>query len=99
MSDATPALILYIDDDPGLGRLVQRSLQARGYRVELAVSGEEGLARAQTGGIALIALDHHMPDRTGLDLLPLLRSLPDAPPVVYVTGSEDSRVAVAALKA
>lgn len=99
MSDATPALILYIDDDPGLGRLVQRSLQARGYRVELAVSGEEGLARAQSGGIALIALDHHMPDRTGLDLLPLLRSLPDAPPVVYVTGSEDSRVAVAALKA
>ncbi|HEV2545540.1 MAG TPA: response regulator [Methylobacterium sp.] len=99
MSDASPALILYIDDDPGLGRLVQRSLQARGYRVELAVSGEEGLARAQTGGIDLIALDHHMPDRTGLDLLPLLRSLPDAPPVVYVTGSEDSRVAVAALKA
>lgn len=101
MSDARPAppLILYIDDDPGLGRLVQRSLRARGYHVELAVSGEEGLARARTGGVDLIALDHHMPDRTGLDLLPLLRNLPDTPPIIYVTGSEDSRVAVAALKA
>ncbi|MDF9790869.1 two-component sensor histidine kinase [Methylorubrum extorquens] len=53
----------------------------------------------QVGEIDLIALDHHMPDRTGLELLPLLRALPDAPPVIYVTGSEDSRVAVAALKA
>lgn len=85
--------------DPGLGRLVQRSLQARGLSVELAASGEEGLVRAQAGGFDLIALDHHMPGQTGLDLLPELRSLPEAPPVIYVTGSEDSRVAVAALKA
>ncbi|MCP1557288.1 UNVERIFIED_ORG: two-component sensor histidine kinase [Methylobacterium sp. SuP10 SLI 274] len=101
MSDAPAAScrILYIDDDPGLGRLVQRSLQARGHHVELAASGTDGLARAQVGEIDLIALDHHMPDRTGLELLPLLRALPDAPPVIYVTGSEDSRVAVAALKA
>lgn len=101
MSDPRPAScrILYIDDDPGLGRLVQRSLQTRGYRVALAVNGEDGLAQAQAGGIDLIALDHHMPDQTGLDLLPALRALPEAPPVIYVTGSEDSRVAVAALKA
>ena len=101
MSDAPPApcRILYIDDDPGLGRLVQRGLQARGHSVELAPNGEAGLARARAGGIDLIALDHHMPDQTGLDLLPALRALPEPPPIIYVTGSEDSRVAVAALKA
>ncbi|CAO4178538.1 sensor histidine kinase [Methylorubrum populi] len=101
MSDASPApgRILYIDDDPGLGRLVERALRARGYRVELAGTGEDGLERARAGQIDLIALDHHLPDQTGLDLLPALRALPDAPPVIYVTGSEDSRVAVAALKA
>ena len=101
MSDAPPApcRILYIDDDPGLGRLVQRGLQARGHSVELALNGEAGLARARAGGIDLIALDHHMPDQTGLDLLPALRALPEPPPIIYVTGSEDSRVAVAALKA
>ncbi|WP_232628391.1 sensor histidine kinase [Methylobacterium sp. Leaf118] len=96
---APAARILYIDDDPGLGRLVQRALQARGYVVETALDGEAGLARLQGGGIDLVALDHHMPGRTGLDLLPAIRALPEAPPVVYVTGSEDSRVAVAALKA
>ena len=91
--------ILYIDDDPGLARLVQRALGARGYAVEVAAGGEAGLARLAAGGIDAVALDHHMPGRTGLDLLPEIRALPDAPPVIYVTGSEDSRVAVAALKA
>ena len=91
--------VLYVDDDPGLGRLVQRALQARGYAVELAPDGDAGLARLKAGGIDVVALDHHMPGQTGLDLLPAIRALPDAPPVVYVTGSEDSRVAVAALKA
>lgn len=91
--------VLYIDDDPGLGRLVQRALQARGYAVELAPDGDAGLSRLAQGGIDVVALDHHMPGQTGLDVLPSIRALPDAPPVVYVTGSEDSRVAVAALKA
>lgn len=91
--------ILYIDDDAGLARLVQRSLAARGYAVEHAADGAAGLARLRQGGIDLVALDHYMPGQTGLDLLPEIRALPDAPPVVYVTGSEDSRVAVAALKA
>ncbi len=96
---STLGRILYIDDDPGLGRLVQRALQTRGYAVEVVLDGEAGLARLRQGGIDLVALDHHMPGQTGLDLLPEIRALPEVPPVVYVTGSEDSRVAVAALKA
>ena len=39
------------------------------------------------------------PGETGLDVLARLRALPNAPPVIYVTGSEDGRIAVAALKA
>lgn len=102
MTDAEPLQaprVLYIDDDPGLARLVQRTLVARGYEVEIASDAETGLARLAQPGIDLIALDHHLPGQTGLDLLPAIRELPDAPPVIYVTGSEDSRVAVAALKA
>ncbi|MDB5641203.1 MAG: signal transduction histidine kinase, partial [Hyphomicrobiales bacterium] len=99
MSDAPVANVLYIEDDPGLGQLVRRALQARGYTVELATDGMAGLERIRQGGIDLVALDHHMPGQTGLDILPLIRELPDPPPVIYVTGSEDSRVAVAALKA
>jgi two-component sensor histidine kinase len=91
--------ILYIDDDPGLARLVRRTCEARGYVVEHALSGDAGLERLKLGGIDLVALDHHMPGHTGLEVLPRIKALENPPPVVYVTGSEDSRVAVAALKA
>jgi PAS domain S-box-containing protein len=96
--DGAGPRVLYIDDDPGLVRLVRRALAARGYAVEHAADPEEGLARIRAGGIAAVALDHHMPGRTGLDVLAAIRVLPDPPPVIYVTGSEDSHVAVAALK-
>ena len=71
--------ILYVDDDPGLGRLVQKGLNARGYIVELAATGDEGLARLSQGGIDLVALDHHMPGQTGLDVLPAIRAMPFRP--------------------
>jgi two-component sensor histidine kinase len=93
------ARVLYIDDDPGLARLVQKTLQARGFEVEFALSGAAGIERLRSEQFDAVGLDHHMPGQTGLEVLPLIRALPNAPPVIYVTGSEDSRVAVAALKA
>ena len=95
----TSARVLYIDDDPGLARLVQKTLQARGFEVEFALSGGAGLEILQAAQFDVVGLDHHMPGQTGLEVLPLIRALANAPPVIYVTGSEDSRVAVAALKA
>jgi two-component sensor histidine kinase len=91
--------VLYIDDDPGVRRLAQRDLERRGYAVELAGSGLEGVEKARHREFDLIAVDHYMPGYDGLETLELLRELPRRPPVVYVTGSEESRVAVAALKA
>ncbi|MGU3538481.1 sensor histidine kinase [Methylobacterium sp. A54F] len=91
--------LLYIDDDAGLVRLVARALKARGWSVEHAVDGASGLARIAAGGVDAVALDHHLPAETGLDILARIRALPSPPPVIYVTGSEDLRIAVAALKA
>ena len=91
--------VLYIDDDPALARLVARALGKGGYEVVHAASGGEGLALLAAEAFDVVALDHHMPEKTGLEVLAEISALPAHPPVVYVTGSEDSRVAVAALKA
>jgi two-component sensor histidine kinase len=91
--------ILYIDDDPGIRRLAARALARRGYRVTGADGGAEGLALAQAEAFDLVAVDHYMPGMDGLATLEALRALPDAPPIVYVTGSDEGRVAVSALKA
>jgi two-component sensor histidine kinase len=57
------------------------------------------MARIAAGGFDAVALDHYMPGQDGLSTLARIRELPDPPPVVYVTGTQESRVAVAALKA
>lgn len=93
------ARILYIDDDPGLCRLVQRDLKRHGFTVVTAEGGAAGVLAAAAGGFAAICLDHFMPGQDGLDTLAQLRALPQPPPVVYVTGSEEGRIAVAALRA
>ncbi len=91
--------VLYIDDDEALRRLAQRALERRGYTVDLASGGLEGVQKASAGTYDLVAVDHFMPGHDGLATLALLGELPASPPIVYVTGSEESRIAVAALKA
>ncbi|QYE36421.1 response regulator [Polymorphobacter sp. PAMC 29334] len=91
--------ILYIDDDEGLCRLVSRALGKRGYDVSVATNGLDGVAEVKKTVFDLIAVDHYMPGYDGLSTLEALRALPDVPPIIYVTGSEESRIAVAALKA
>jgi two-component sensor histidine kinase len=91
--------VLYIDDDAGIRRLVSRALQRRGYAVTAADGGEAGVAAAASEPFDLVAVDHYMPGIDGLETLSRLRALPNPPAVVYVTGSEESRVAIAALRA
>jgi DNA-binding response OmpR family regulator len=95
----TEAHILYIDDDDALRRLAERALKRRGMRVTLAASGDAGLALAAAERFDLVAVDHYMPGLDGLETLKRLRALDDAPPVIYVSGSEEGRVAIAAMKA
>jgi two-component sensor histidine kinase len=98
MTHPTPTL-LYIDDDEALARLVARGLSRLGFKVEHASGGSEGLKRLEQGGIDVIALDQYMPGLDGLETLERIMAIPNAPPVVFVTASEDSSIAVTALKA
>lgn len=93
--------LLYIDDDRGLSRLVEKELGRHGYAVTCAPDGDAGLdlLKASPEGFDVIALDHYMPGREGLDVLPDIIALEAPPPVVYVTGAQEGRIAVAALRA
>ncbi len=97
--NTTPPTLLYIDDDQTLARLVDRGLTRRGLKVIHAPSGAEGLKRIGDGGIDVVALDQYMPGLDGLETLERIMAIPGAPPVVFVTASQDSNIAVTALKA
>jgi two-component sensor histidine kinase len=98
MNAETPTL-LYIDDDKALARLVDRGLTRLGLKVEHANGGAEGLERLAQGGIDVVALDQYMPGLDGLETLERIMAIVNAPPVVFVTASQDSKIAVTALKA
>lgn len=95
---ATPPRVLYVDDDPGFARLVQRGLGRAGFEVTLAGDADSGESLARGGNFDCVALDHYMPARDGLDLLAALQTLPEPPPTIFVTGAEEPRLAVTALK-
>ena len=97
MSDAVR--ILYIDDDLGLGRLIEKSLGQTGVAVCHVETGDEAVALLSQEEFDIVALDHNLVSETGLEILPRIKALPSAPPVIYVTGSDDVRIAMAALQA
>src|ERR1700739_2966488 len=98
MNAETPTL-LYIDDDKALARLVDRGLTRLGLKVVHAENGDEGLNRLAQGGIDVVALDQYMPGLDGLETLERILAIPNGPPVVFVTASQDCAIAVTALEA
>ena len=65
MATKTPTLLL-AEDDPGMLRLVRRSLELAGYRVLVAEDGATALDLASREDLALLLLDIGLPGMDGL---------------------------------
>jgi two-component system KDP operon response regulator KdpE len=96
MSDQTP--ILVIDDELQIRRLLQISLEAAGYKVHLAASGQEGLQQAAMSRPEIVVLDLGLPDTQGIDVLKKLREWATFPVLILSVRSSEQDI-VAALDA
>ncbi|MGA2750579.1 MAG: response regulator [Verrucomicrobiota bacterium] len=95
MSETTPyqPIVLIIDDEVQIRRLLRVTLEANGYRVFEAASGQEGLVEAAQRRPDAIVLDLGLPDMDGVDVLKRLREWSQAPVVVLsVREGEDDKV-------
>jgi serine phosphatase RsbU (regulator of sigma subunit)/CheY-like chemotaxis protein len=90
--------ILYMEDDPGLARLVQKRLERIGYVVHIARDGGEGLAKAISGDYELLLVDQNMPVHDGLEVIRSLVARDALPPTIMITGAGSEMIAVEALK-
>ena len=93
------ATILYVDDDPTIGLLLEDTLLRAGHRAIGARSVPQALQTLAHGEIELIISDFKMPGMTGLEFLNLLREEAYDIPLIMVTGYASIEHAVQAIKA
>ncbi len=87
-------MVLIVEDDLEISRVLQASLEAGGYRITVAASLAEGLIEAQSRQPDLVLLDLGLPDGDGLTLIPRLRQFSRAPIVVLsARGREEDKIA------
>lgn len=90
--------ILLIEDDAGVVVTVSDLLSAEGYRVDFALDGVSGLARADSGNYDLIVLDAILPGRSGFDVCRELRQRGFDAGILMLTGKSKVADRVSALK-
>ncbi|HYT61551.1 MAG TPA: response regulator [Haliangiales bacterium] len=89
-----PVTVLVIDDEVQIRRLLRLTLEARGYRVFEATTGQEGLLEAAQHRPDIVLLDLGLPDLDGVSVLKRLREWSHVPVVVLsVRDREDDKIA------
>lgn len=84
--------LLVIDDDPGIAGLLVEYLGSRGFSVESASNGSDGLLRLARGGIDLVILDVMMPVMDGFETCRAIRRADRAiaqVPIIMLTARGD----------
>jgi len=82
------AHVLYVDDDPVMGVMVEALLQRQGYRVSWQQDPQQALSQllAADAAVDLVVTDHNMPGMTGLELAHRLAERRPTLPVLVSTG-------------
>lgn len=97
-TERTAARILYIEDEPGAARHVQKHLSRKGYEVDLAEDGEQGIEILALKQHDVLLLDQRMPGMHGIDVIRKLVEQNALPITIMVTGAGDEATAVEAIK-
>lgn len=85
--------ILVVDDEPQIGKVVRRALEARGFEVRVAPDGESAFDMFRAWQPQLVISDLAMPNLDGLALCARIRKSSSVPIIVLsVKGEEKTKV-------
>ncbi len=90
--------VLVIDDEVLIRKSLAKVLKARGYAVDLASTGAEGLEKTSEIRPQVMILDMRLPDTDGLSVLRRVRQLDPLIQVIVITAFGDVQSAVDAMK-
>jgi len=81
-------LVLAVDDEPSILRLIAMELESQGFRVMPAARGDEAISMTQSENPDIILLDILMPETDGLEVMNTIRAISDTP-VIFVTAKDN----------
>lgn len=84
--------LLIVDDEPAIRRLLGAGLARAGYRVIEAGTAREAMTALQIDKPDAVLLDLGLPDRDGLELVPLIKATGAALLVVSARDATDQKV-------
>jgi DNA-binding NtrC family response regulator len=90
--------VLVVDDELLIRKSLAKVLRARGYAVEVASNGAEGLEKVAEVRPQVMILDMRLPDTDGLSVLRRVRQLDPLLQVIVITAFGDVQNAVDAMK-
>ncbi|MBB4066909.1 ActR/PrrA/RegA family redox response regulator transcription factor [Gellertiella hungarica] len=94
---ADPSLLIVDDDGPFLRRLA-RAMETRGFRVDIAESVAEGVAKAKASPPKYAVVDLRLGDGNGLDVIESIRQKREDTHIIVLTGYGNIATAVTAVK-
>jgi len=90
--------ILIIDDEAEIRESLETLLQLEGYTVEIAGSGNDGMAQIGQRTFDVVILDLALPDKNGMDVLAEIRMLHPQQAVIMITAYGTVENAVRAMQ-
>ena len=98
MNKAPEARILIIDDEEPIREILSQIISNAGYQVQAVSDGVQGLKAVAEGDFDVALLDMHLPDISGLELIPRLREVSPEISLTIITGHATVESAVKAIK-
>lgn len=81
------AQVLIIDDEEMMCQMLSALVLSQGHEATCAQTLAEGLQQTSLRDFDVVFLDVGLPDGNGLEAIPTLRTLRDAPEIIIITGS------------
>lgn len=90
--------VLLVDDEKDFTDTLGERLEARGFEVQTAASGDEGLALLKEKAVDVVILDVLMPGKSGVEVLREIKLLDPIIEVIMLTGHGTIETAIEGLK-
>ena len=94
-----PGHVLFVDDDPAMGDLVQKGLARQGFEVEVATDGDVAFACVLDHDVDVVVTDLRMAGMSGIELTERIVANVGGLPVIVITAFGSLDAAISAMRA